>query len=101
MSGITSASTIDQVEAAYIDNASYAEEGSVAKARAFVTACRVLLLKMPKETGSRDSRLTLNPELIHQEMSLAQDWINASDSGASSSQAGGPNVSRMSFEEFR
>ena len=42
MSTLDSTSTLGQVESAYADNASYAEDNSVDKARAFVTACRLL-----------------------------------------------------------
>ena len=48
MSVLTSASTWDEVYDAYLDNASYLEDGSAAKARAFTTACRLLLLLLPK-----------------------------------------------------
>ncbi len=43
MPTLTSASTDAQVEAEYDDTASYAEDLSVAKARRFVTACRILV----------------------------------------------------------
>ena len=55
MSALTSASTLTDVQNAYVDNASYAEDASIAKAKAFVTACRILLLKLPAEAGTRES----------------------------------------------
>jgi hypothetical protein len=72
MSALTSTSTDAQVFAAYDDNASYAEDNSPAKARAFITACRILLRRVPKETGTREAHLTLTPDLIQKEMQAAQ-----------------------------
>ena len=43
MSTLNGSSTLAQVQAAYDDNASYAEDSSVSKCRAFLTACRILL----------------------------------------------------------
>ena len=60
MSTLTSASTLAQVQAAYADNASYVEDNSVAKCRAFITACTILLLKLPAEQGTREAQLRLN-----------------------------------------
>ena len=64
MSTLTSSSTIAQIEAAYTDNASYVEDNSVAKCRAFITACTILLLKLPAESGTREGQMRLNPDLI-------------------------------------
>lgn len=61
MPSLTSASTLAQVEASYDDNASYAEDASVAKAKAFVTACRILLRRLPAEAGTRESQCGSTP----------------------------------------
>jgi hypothetical protein len=100
MSSLNSSSTIEQIKAAYADNASYSEDASVAKARAFVTACRLLLLKLPKSSGSAGGNVTLSPELIAKEMELAQAYV--SDSGATTEQGGaGPRVTHADFRSFR
>lgn len=99
MSTLSSTSTLAQIEAAYVDNASYAEDASVTKAKAFITACRILLLKLPKEAGTRDSRTAFNSDLIQREMETAQEWVSANDTASSPS--GGPVVTRTSFELFR
>lgn len=102
MSSLTSSSTLAEVEAAYVDNASYAEDGSVVKAKAFITACRILLLKIPKSTGSRNGTAVYGPDLIQREMATAQAWVTANDtSDASGAATGGPVVTRVSFENFR
>jgi hypothetical protein len=49
MGTLTAASTLAQVEASYDNNASYAEDNSPTKAKAFVTACRFLLRRLPAE----------------------------------------------------
>ena len=49
MSTLTSSPVHAEVEAAYVDDASYAEDGSVSKAKAFVTGCRILLRRLPAE----------------------------------------------------
>jgi hypothetical protein len=76
---LTSSSTLVEVQAAYDDNASYAEDGDVAKAKAFITACRILLRRMPKESGTREQHFKMNPELIQKEMDAAQQFVAAND----------------------
>ena len=100
MSTLSSASTLAEIEAAYADSASYAEDNSVAKARAFVTACRLLLLKYPKRTGTPQAELETAIDLIAQEKAAAEKWLESHDTGSGST-AGGPRVTRVSFENSR
>jgi len=99
MSTLSSASTIDEIKAAYADNASYEEDGSASKARAFVTACRLLLLKLPKMATTEGGRqqLMLAPELIQQEMHRASSWL--ATSGATGGSGGG--VRHVDLQGFR
>jgi hypothetical protein len=93
MSTLSSASTLTQIRDAYADNASYAEDASVAKARAFVTACRILLLRLPKRAAhGRGNEVELDPRLIFDEMRRAQTWLASQSAGA---------VTHVSFTEFR
>jgi hypothetical protein len=100
MSTLSSSSTRDEVLAAYADNASYEEDDSVPKAKAFVTACRLLL--SPKHSAVRTNAMgievELELELIRAEMIAAQEWLAASGESARTS-AG--EVMHSSFEEFR
>lgn len=96
MATLTSASTLAEVKAAYIDNASFEEDGSVSAAKTFVTACRILLLQLPKEAAKGGESLTLSIEQIHAEMKRAQVWVNANGGNGP---AGG--VLHTSFENFR
>lgn len=78
MSTLSSTSTLDEIKAAYMDNASYEEDASVAKAKAFVTACRLLLMKIPKVSqDSEGARVEMNPDLIQREMAEAREYVRA------------------------
>ena len=77
-----------------MDNASYAEDGSITKARAFVTACRILLLR-PRSMAHGADRTDLAPEVIREELKAAQDWIGSYQSASD----GG--VSYQSMEDYR
>lgn len=102
MSTLTSASTYAQIQAAYRDNASYAEDHSVAKAKAFVTACRFLLLELPRSAGTPQAETTTAIDLIQKEKTAAEEWLGANDvdTGAGAS-ARGPSTSVASFRNFR
>ena len=100
MSTLTSASTLAQVQASYDDNASYAEDNSVGKCRAFLTACRILLRRTPRAAAAGAEQMQLTPDLIQKEMAAAQEWLGGHDTGSGST-AGGPRVTRVSFENSR
>jgi hypothetical protein len=100
MSSINSTSTLAEVQAAYDDNASYAEDGDVAKCKSFITACRILIRRTPKESGSREAHMALTPDLLLKEIERAEEWQEAHDTSSSTS-TGGPRVTRASFENFR
>jgi len=100
MASLDSTSTLDEVKAAYADNASYSEDGSAAKARAFIVACRILLIKLPERVqhgGSGTAEMVqLNLTLINQQLADARAWL-----AANGAFAGGARVRDLSFEEFR
>lgn len=52
MATITSASTLAEIEAAYLDNLSYDTDNSLPKAYAFREAARALRLKRPQSASS-------------------------------------------------
>ena len=82
-STLTSSSTLAQIQASYVDNASYAEDSSPTKAAAFVTACRILLLKLPAEaqqSGRMRARLDENLRQIKAEMDVAKTWLASNTS---------------------
>lgn len=99
MSSISATSSLADVEAAYDNNASYAEDNDPAKAKAFLTACRMLLRRYPRIIGSGQQHTQLNTDLIQSEIDTAQRWLEANDTATP--RAGGPRVTRASFENFR
>lgn len=97
MSTLDSSSTLAEIQAAYADNASYAEDSSVSKAKGFITACRLLILKLPKSSAAGHVSTTLSPELLRDEIKDAQSWLAIHDD---SNQAN-PGVTHMGFAEYR
>jgi len=82
MSTLNSASTLADIKASYADNASYAEDGSPAKARAFITACRLLLLKLPKRAskgGGQGEEIELESRLFAEEIAEAKRYLTESN----------------------
>lgn len=102
MSTLSSASTLAQVQAAYDDNASYAEDNSVAKCKAFITACRMLIRRTPVRAvhGGRGAgeELESSIELIRKELEAAKGWL--AESG-DSDEGGAGGVRHFSFAEYR
>lgn len=105
---LTSASTLVEVEAAYDDNASYEEDGSSAKCRAFITACLIWLRRAPREQGTREGNLTLSPDLVQKELTHARSWLasnpnagNPSGGGTGGTGTGGPSNAVADLSSFR
>lgn len=97
MSTLDSTSTLAEVQAAYDDNASYEEEGSLAKAAAFVTACRILRRRILRVSQQGSTRAEIDPATLQVELQAAQRWIAANSANA----AAGGGTRFSSFEEFR
>ncbi len=91
MSTLDSSSTITEVYAVYDDNASWEEDGSTTKAKAFVTACR-FMLRHAEEASRGGDRTTVsqkfNYEAIRAGMMDAKKYIAEQAAGSSSN----PNV---------
>lgn len=102
MSTLTSSSTRAEINAAYLDSASYEEDGSVIKAKAFITACRFLLL--PKITPSRSAgpgdggEVEFDLEAVKAQLESAQQYVAANDS---SSYEGFGTVKHVDFTGLR
>ena len=99
MATLSSSSTFTEVVNEYIDNASYLEDASTTKAKAFVTACMILLIKYPEEIqqGNEQIKRGKNLEVLHKEKQAAEKYIKANRSV----DAGGPGVKYLSVENFR
>ena len=96
MSTLSSSSTWAQVKAAYDDNASYEEDGSASKARAFVTACRIILRRLASRAANGDQEVEFDPKLIQSELNAARQYVATADPAT---HTGG--VTFASFEDFR
>lgn len=90
MATLTSSSTLAEVQDAYDDNASYAEDESVGKAAAFMTAVRILLRRMPKRQvfgGRGGQELESEMGLLRAELEDARRWVASHSGGAANGQA--------------
>ena len=88
--------TLAEIRSAYLTNASYEEDASVAEARAFVTACRRLLVVLPSHSGNaagdgRDMSITE----ISRAMKDAARWRGVNDSARA-----GARVTFVDFGEM-
>lgn len=97
MSALSSSSTLTEIKNAYLDNASYEEDGSTSKAAAFITACRMLLAKLPKRAlhGGRNE-IELDLGQIRKELDQAKTWLATSSTAAT-----GGGVRFNDFTSFR
>jgi len=75
MPSLTSSSTLAQIKAAYADNASYIEDGSATKARAFITACRLLICQLPAKVLKGGSEVDLDVRLLADQIADAQAFL--------------------------
>lgn len=95
MSALSSTSTLADIEAAYDNNASYAENGSLTEARSFASACRLLLRRVPQNAAKDGESLQTTIALIQEELRKAEEWISIKAAVTS----GG--VKRASLRGFR
>lgn len=79
MASVTSSSTVAEIEAAFVDNGSYVEDQSVSKCRAFITAARALLIKLPTTATKGANTLSFRVESVQKELERAQSWLEARD----------------------
>ena len=97
---ITSASSLSDIEAAFIDNSNYESLGDVSMAHQFVVACRAMLLRRPMQarraTGVGSFSAQWDVAAIKAELDRARQWL--SFSAAAQSDGG---VVFPSFEEAR
>lgn len=98
---LDSTSTTAEVYAAYADNASYEENDSLSEAKAFVSACRLLLsplhsVKRSAAGGRSGTEVELSQELLQKQLDQAREWVAQKQSAASH---GG--VIHADFTDFR
>lgn len=96
MSTLDSSSTLAEIKAAYADNASYAEDNDSAKAAGFITACRLLLLKIPAAIASGQEKTEFDPTVLQAELKDATQWWQQDQLTVN-----GHGIVHTSFERFR
>lgn len=79
---VDSSSTLAEVQAAFDDNALYDVNGSVAQAQAYIAAGRILLRRVPTESGRGSARLRYELKYIADEVRRAMLWLVGNDSSA-------------------
>lgn len=98
-SGLSSASTLAQIEAAYDDNATYAEADSAEKCRAFIVACRLLLRRLFTTQVKGANSLSYDPANLRHEIEEAKAWLL--EHGEADDVQADPRVTRADFRNFR
>lgn len=89
-------STTAEVEAEYDNTASYFADNDVAKARRFVTACRILIRRLPEEMTKGGNSLRRRISGLEKAVEDAEAYIlRFGDSPK------GPSFGRTSFINFR
>lgn len=95
VTGLSSASTTDQVKAAYDDNASYDIDASVAEGQIFLHACRILLRRIPALARQGDSlAIEMDIKQIQQQHDRCLRWLNVQN-------APGKGLRFTDFGDFR
>ncbi len=98
MASVDSSSTREEVLAAIADNASYVEDGSVAKCKAFITAARVFLHCWAYEESRTDmTAMRFNTSQLRLDLQEAQGWLERNNGSLAAS--GG--VRQFSVADFR
>ena len=95
MASLSSSSTDAQVRAAYDDNASYEEDASASKCQAFITACKILLVRRPSSVTNDGTTVAFNDQAVLDELARARTWL----AGNQSSRGGG--VKYLDFSGVR
>ncbi|HEY4759558.1 MAG TPA: hypothetical protein VIH42_03160 [Thermoguttaceae bacterium] len=94
MSTLSAISTLAEVKASYADNASYIEDNSPAKARAFITACKLLVNFLPKQVSKEGGETELDVRIFYDQINDAERFLSQVNISASYPKT-------CSFEYFR
>ena len=86
---VDSASTWEEVVAAYDDNASYDVTGDVEMCKAFIVAARVLLRRLQTVSKNSTAQVEMDPAQVKSQLDAAQNWWRANDTTAPASQYAG------------
>lgn len=102
---ISSASTTAEVQAAFDDAASWEEDGSVAKARALITAGIILLRRLPssidRASGTGRQAMQLDLQWTAAQVDRARAWLAMHGAAAAPLGAAAGGARYFSLEGFR
>ncbi len=77
------ATSLATAQDAYLDNADYDSDGSVAKAKLFRTACRQLLVLLPadqsRRAGNNTQQVSFDPAMLRQSLQEVEAWLALND----------------------
>ena len=91
------ASTFDQLLTEYHDNRDYDVEDSVAKAKAFIKACRGMLPYLGRHRNKDNAESQLSPQVIRQQLDDALAWWQANKNKS----VDGGGVKHLDLSNFR
>lgn len=81
--------TLATAQAAYLDNADYDEDTSVAKAKAFRTACRQLFVLLPtsamRGAGGNQQTFGFHIEEVRTALQACEAWLAVNDTTTNAS----------------
>lgn len=102
MATINSSSTIDDIEAEYLDTLTYREDADVTKCKRFIAACRALLLKKDSTVNDGQGSVSVrNVRLIENQLHAAENWLAQNDPGFTNDTAASRRVKHFSVQRFR
>lgn len=70
---------VEAAKQAYYDNADYVAEGSVAKAKAFMSACARLLILLPASAAQGGESISISVNLLPAQQDAARKWLAIND----------------------
>lgn len=79
MSSLDSQSTNAEVWSSYDDNASYEEDQSIIKCRAFVTAANILLRRRPTSSSIAGNEQVFDAKVVENALIRARTWAAANE----------------------
>ena len=89
---------VDQIKTDLVTYADFEEQGSVSRAKSFVTAAKRWLVLTPQMAGSDGRTLTMSHSEVSKLLTRAQNYVDANDTASS----GTSKVRHFSFEnDFR
>jgi len=103
MSTLGSASSIEDLQAAYDDNASYEEDGDAAKARVFLTACRILARRLAARVQKGDGSVALDARKFEEQAEEARRWlaVHGGTKTPDGTSGAGAGYTYIGFQGFR